>query len=163
DVAMILDILDARLVAKPGFVLDVPLAFRFVLRLCRQQRRLRGQVEDLVIAPRSLRSPERRWLLAVGVATAAVVSHFAWPKLMPGLGHVEDHAVLVEGLEGEGYFGGNLGEKAGVEILVGIVPLFTPVEVTQRNLAEDAQPFAGVAEEALALLEAAMAIGRRFH
>ena len=59
-------------------------------------------------------------LLAVGVAAAAVVADFAGPELVPGLGHVQHHAVLVERLEGPGDVGRDLGEEAGVGIAVGI-------------------------------------------
>ncbi|MEO1085644.1 MAG: hypothetical protein AAFY88_15495, partial [Acidobacteriota bacterium] len=44
---------------------------------------------------------EVQGLLGVGVAAAAIGAHFAGPDLVPGLGHIEHHAVAVQGLESE--------------------------------------------------------------
>ena len=79
-----------------------------------------GQIEDLVVRLGGGGLLEQRRLLAVGVAAAAVVADLAGPNLVPGLGHVQHHAVLVERLEGEGDVGRDLGEEAGVGIAVGI-------------------------------------------
>src|SRR5262245_49519978 len=40
-------------------------------------------------------------LLAMGMATAAVISYFPGPELVPGLGHGEHEAILIEHLESE--------------------------------------------------------------
>ena len=86
--------------------------------------------------------------LAVGMAAAAVVTGLAGTHLMPGLGHVEDHAVLVEGLEGEGLIGGNFGKEAGVGIAVRVEGLFAVfVELTDGNLTQDAEALVAMAAE----------------
>ncbi len=85
----------------------------------------------------------------MGVAAAAVVADLAGPELVPGLGHVQHHAVLVERLEGEGDVGGDLREEARVRVAVGVERLLAVlVELAHRDLAEDAQPLAGVVVEA---------------
>ena len=79
-----------------------------------------GQVEDGVVRFGGSGVFEQGRFLAMGMAAAAVVADFAGPKLVPGLCHVQDHAVLVERLESERHVGGNLGEEAGIWVAVGI-------------------------------------------
>src|ERR1022692_1285729 len=105
------------------------------------------------------------------VTTAAIVADFAGPHLMPGLGHVQDHAALVERLEGEGDIGGNLGEEAGIGILIRIDQLLVLVfignskqkEVAHGNFAENTHAFLSMAMEKPVLLETILSIGGRLH
>ena len=69
---------------------------------------------------RRRRRLERERQLAVRVAAAAVGAHLARPHLMPGLRHVQHHAVAIERLERERRVGGDLGEEARVGIAFGI-------------------------------------------
>src|SRR6185312_14522717 len=108
-VAEVFDVLDARRISESRLVLRIPFLARFVFRLARQERRLRGEVEERIIGPGRRGLFEERRLLAVGVATAAVVTDFAGPQLVPRLRHVEDHAALVERLERERGVGRNAG------------------------------------------------------
>src|SRR5262249_20635554 len=91
--------------------------------LGRHEWRLLGEIEDLVFLAGGPGLVERRGFLAMGVASAAIVANFAWAKLMPGLGHIQNHAVLVQGLKREGNVGGNLGEETGVRVAIGIEEL----------------------------------------
>src|SRR5262249_33503347 len=72
-VAEVLDALDALRIRQSRLAAGVPLFARFVALLARQQRRLVGQVPDLVVRAGGGGLVERRGLLAVGVAAAAVV------------------------------------------------------------------------------------------
>src|SRR5579872_6988236 len=101
----------------------------------------------------------------MGMAAAAVVADLAGPQRVPGLGHVQHHAVLVERLEREGGVRGDLGEEAGVGVAVGVARLafvvvtlrvtgFVTRSVTTtrklpyRDLPQDAQTLLGVIVEA---------------
>ena len=112
----------------------------------------------------------------MGVAAAAVVADLARPELVPGLRHVQDHAVLVERLKREGHVGGDFGQEARVGVAVGIgrlAPLLFFLllsarsrrrrKLADRDLAQDAQALVGVAAEGAARLRSALAVGRRFH
>src|SRR5699024_7012174 len=84
------------------------------------------------------------------MTAAAVGSHFAGPDLVPGLRHVEHHAVAVYGLKGERRIGRQSCEEAGVRITV-IVHDRLPVIVglTHRNFAENTQALVGMVDEAV--------------
>mgnify|MGYP007099123452 CR=1 FL=1 len=58
--------------------------------------------------------------MTVGVTAAAVGAHLAGTHLVPGLRHVQHHALFVQRLEREGDVGRNLGEEAGVGVAIGI-------------------------------------------
>src|SRR5690606_254879 len=103
------------------------------------------QIEEVIVRLAGQRLLERRGLLAVGVAAAAIGADLAGAELVPGLGHVQHHAVVVDGLEGEGDVGGDLRQEAGVGVAVG-VDRFLPVlaELAYGDLAEDAQALGDV-------------------
>jgi hypothetical protein len=71
---------------------------------------------DFVVGPGGDGLLERRRLLTVCMAAATVVAHLAGANLMPSLGHVDDHAVVVERLERPGDIGRHLGQEARVGI-----------------------------------------------
>src|SRR5262245_16163025 len=111
---------------------------------------------------------EQRGLLAMSMATAAVVANFTWPNLMPRLSHVQDHAVFVQRLERERYIGRDLGQEAGVRVAVwvegllglrGRTPPLALLEFAHRDFREDAQALAGVVVELPAGLRAVAAVG----
>src|SRR5205814_983309 len=77
--------------------------------------------------------------------------------------HVQDHAILVESLEGERGVGRNLGEEARVGVAVGIAGLIAVVELSHWDFPEDAEALHGVAVEALAGARAAGSVGGRLH
>jgi hypothetical protein len=80
------------------------------------------------------------------MAAATIVADFARAELVPGLGHVQHHAVLVERLEGPGHAGGDPGQEAGVGIAVGIERLACFAEVADGKFAQDADiPFSNYA------------------
>src|SRR5262249_28315722 len=103
-----------------------------------QKGSLPGQVEGYVIRLAGAGVFEEGRLLTVGVAATAVVADFAGPQLVPGLRHVEHHAVLVQRLEGPGDVRGDLGKGTGIGITVRVERLPIVIELPHRNFAEDA-------------------------
>ena len=112
----------------------------------------------------------------MSVAAAAVVADLTRPELVPGLRHVQDHAVPVERLEREGHVRGDSGQEARVGVAVGIgrlapLPFFLRLSDRSRrrrkladgDLAQDAQALIGVAAECAARFRSALAVGRRLH
>ena len=93
DVAEVFDVLDSLLEAHARLVLDVPLLAGLIVSLRGQAAACSSSGRTGVVRPGGGGLLERRRLLTVGVTAAAVVAHLAGPKLMPGLRHVEDHAV----------------------------------------------------------------------
>ena len=148
DVAVELDVLDALGELEAGAVGVVPLLAGAVVRLRGEQGSCRGQVPELVVGLGGGGFLEGGRLLAVGVAAAAVGADLAGPNLVPGLGHVQHHAVVVERLEGPGDVGGNFGQEAGVGVAVRIEGLLAVLgELADRELAQDADTFFGVAAQ----------------
>src|ERR1051326_6469944 len=120
DVTMELDVLHALREAQTGFILGIPLLAGLVLLLAGQQGRVRDGIKDGIPLLGRRRVAEERWLLAVGVTAAAVVANLSGPELVPGLSHVQHHAVLVEGLKREWHVCGDFREETGVGITVGV-------------------------------------------
>src|SRR5262249_43346633 len=100
-------------------------------------------------------------LLAVSVAAAAVVADFARTELVPGLRHVQHHAVLIERLEGPGHVSGDLGEEAGVGVAVRVERLLALSKLTHRDLAQDAHALLAVVVEQPPWFWATLAVGIR--
>src|SRR5690348_7560121 len=99
----------------------------------------------------------------MGMTAATIHADLARPDLVPGLRHVQHHAILVERLEGEGGVGGNSGEKARVWIAVGVERLLAVLKFAQRDFAENAKPLVGMAGELPSRLEAAVAVSGWLH
>src|SRR5262249_30990433 len=105
---------------KTRFILAVPLLLRLIAAPVGQQRRGVDKIPNLIVWFGCHRQLELGRLLTVRMTAAAVVADFAWAKLVPGLGSVEQQAVLVERLEREGGVCGKFGEEAGIGIAIGI-------------------------------------------
>src|SRR4051812_17545140 len=101
-------------------MLDIPLLAGLVFLLGGEQGRMRDGVEDGVVRFGRRGVAEQRRLLAMSVTAAAVVADLAWAYLVPGLSHVQHHAVLVQCLESERDVRRDLGEKAGVGVAIRI-------------------------------------------
>src|SRR5262249_27307732 len=129
DVTDIFDALDSSVEGQARFLARVPLFPRLVPGLRGQQRRLLGQVPDRVVLPACRGVFARRWFLAVGVAAPAVSADLPRTQLVPGLGHVEHHALLIQRLEREGRVGGDLRQEAGVRVAVGVRRLLIALEL----------------------------------
>ena len=71
-----------------GAVLAIPFSSGFILRLAGQERGRSGEIEEVVFGIRGCGRLEQSRLLAVSVAAAAIVAHFARSDLVPGLRHV---------------------------------------------------------------------------
>src|SRR5262245_48989556 len=111
-----------------------------------QQRRDMGKVGDLILGSRRVGVFEVERLLTVSVTAAAVVARLSRAHLVPGLRHVEDHAVAVEGLERERSIRDDARQEAGVRIALRIEDRQAAgAELAQWDLAEDAQALVGVA------------------
>ena len=121
DIAEVLDIHDTGIKGyQTCRILLIPLPARFTLVFFCQQRCLVRQIKELLIGMRRERIGEDGGLLAMSVKTATVGTHFTWTNLMPGLRHVQHHAVAVKRLKGVGCVGGNFYQETRVRIAVGI-------------------------------------------
>ncbi len=145
-------------------IVDVPLFVSVAFATFGDQWCRGCQIEELVVVSRGKGVRETSRLLAVSVASAAIMPHFAGPQLMPGLSHVKHHAVAVESLERERRVGGDLRQKTRVGIAIRILRLFAvAIELAQRDLAENAKTLHCVAVEQSPAFRTMMPIRRRFH
>src|SRR5271170_6731507 len=111
------------------------------------------------------------------MAASTVIADLPGPKLVPGLGHVQDHAFSVERLKREGHISRYSGQEARVGIPIGIGRLdpLVPValgsgagaggrsKLANGDLAEDSQSLVRVAAECPARFRAALTIGCWLH
>ena len=165
DVAKVFDVGDFFFVeAQPARICSVPALRRLVTTPAGDERCFLGQIPQLVMILSRRRLIEIRRGLAVGMAAATVVAHFAWPQLVPGLRHVQDDAALVERLEGERGVSWNLREKARVRMPVRIDRLFAIfAKFSHWDLAEDAQSLGGMIVESAPIALAALPVSGRLH
>src|SRR5258706_389613 len=149
-------------VAEASFVMLVPLKLRFVATAGRNQGRRTDKIPHFVIGPSSSRLIEVCRLLAVRMATTAIVADFTGAKLMPGLRAVQDHAPLVERLEGERSVGRDLCEEACVRIAVRVFGLAALAEFADRNLAKNPHPLSGMIVKPASAVRSTLPVGGRF-
>src|SRR5215831_15359808 len=96
----------------------------------------------------------------MSVAAATVVADLAGPQLVPGLRHVQHHAIVVDRLEGPGDVGRDLGEEAGIGVAVRVERLAPGADATglaldvtglaelsHREFPKDADTLLGVASQ----------------
>src|SRR5262249_785773 len=103
---------------------------------------------------------KRRWQLAVSVTAPTVSTDFPGSQLMPSLGEIQDHPVLVDGLEGKRLVRGYFHEEAGVRISIGFNRLLVTVQFSHWNFAQAAQALQGVAGKQRTSFTPAVHVGR---
>src|ERR1043166_5142530 len=102
------------------------------------------QIKERIIGSGRCSLLKRCRFLAMSVAAATVIADLAGSDLVPGLCHVQYHAVLIERLERERGISGNPGQKAGIRVAIRVDRLLPVLEMPYGNLSEDAQAFHGM-------------------